>query len=34
MPALLLTISGGIAALNRPAKGFDASGIGTVTLPD
>jgi hypothetical protein len=26
--------SGGVAALNRPAKGFDASGIGTDALPE
>jgi hypothetical protein len=26
--------SGGVAALNRPAKGFDASGIGIDTLPE
>jgi hypothetical protein len=29
-----LTNSGGIACAQPPAKGFDASGIGTVTLPD
>jgi hypothetical protein len=28
------TTSGGIASLNRPAKSFDASGIGIVTLPE
>jgi hypothetical protein len=28
MPALFSSISGGIASLNRPAKGFDACGIG------
>jgi hypothetical protein len=34
MPALILTISGGIAYAQPPAKSLDASGIGTETLPD
>jgi hypothetical protein len=34
MPALLLTISGGVACAQPPAQGFDASGIGAETVPD